>query len=184
MWQVWQATLLAWLLIFASLCGVKPWQDSQVAWLWSSLGRSRPCLSFEVVLRSGCRKAGWALKVWQSEQTMLAPSLAICTSSSRDGFYDEESRSPCSSASPPPPLKWQAPRSAAGLADVLGDLAEVRRLELFLARRAFHWLELTVGIQRVAGIGAEFLVGACSVVAGETIDIVLVGKVVILVLQP
>jgi hypothetical protein len=49
---------------------------------------------------------------------------------------------------------------AAGAADVLRDVGQVRRLEQLFARRAFHRLELAVGIQRMAGIGAKLAVGA------------------------
>ena len=70
---------------------------------------------------------------------------------------------------------------ATGFADILGDLGQVRRLEHFLARRALHRLEFPVRIKRMTGISAKFLVGAGVVMAGQAVDIILIGKVEILV---
>ena len=113
------------------LCGREPWQDSQVARLWSSCFMSRPCI---VLWR--CRVAAargwWALKVWQSAQTMLAPSRAICTSLLRRRVLQRGVQVAVLDASPPPPLKWQAPQLCpAGLGRRVGDLVEVRGLNCF-----------------------------------------------------
>ena len=70
---------------------------------------------------------------------------------------------------------------ALGLADVLGDPGQVWRLVLLLPWRAFHRFEFAVDVERVAGVGAELLVTAGIVMAGQAVDVVLVGEVEILV---
>lgn len=70
---------------------------------------------------------------------------------------------------------------ASRFADLLGDPGEIGRLEQLLARRAFHRLEFAILVQRVSGIGAEFLVGAGVVVTGQAVNVVLVCEIKILV---
>jgi hypothetical protein len=106
---------------------------------WRGCGRLWACPGPLVSLAGGVAAAGglWALKVWQSAQTMLAPSLAMCTSKFARLFQRgvevavldriATATAEVAGAAVVPPR----------FAHMLGDLGQVRRLDEFLAGRAF-----------------------------------------------
>src|SRR3990167_5830728 len=113
--QLWQASLLVWLLSSSTLsegclCGLSPWQLWQVAALRPACTVSPrsigPCGS-EAVMLMRLPAIWWPSDWWQVAQVKPAPPLALlakCTSSSLLALLSEESRSPCFTPSPPPPL--------------------------------------------------------------------------------